>query len=191
MIYGSDVTGMPPAQLNEAWLIAREICPEKTYHRCLDLDLMLEDAAAVPGRRGVPLAILMWMTKTLLVASDTLRDCINPWKLVNGLASAVVASMMRFGWQVLSGMEFGTHKGVLSFASVGDGELHAVVQDSYDRWTWERACNRILVLALVGGPHLTAPLKLAVQHLRTPGEHLARGAVQSVFLGTMRTQNLK
>ena len=31
---------------------------------------------------------------------------------------------------------------------------------------------------------------LAVQHLRTSGEHLARGALQSVFLGTMRTQNL-
>ena len=35
---------MPPAQLNEARLIARKFCREKTYHRCLDLDLMLDDA---------------------------------------------------------------------------------------------------------------------------------------------------
>ena len=53
------------------------------------------------------------------------------------------------------------------------------------------ACNRLPALALVGGPPLTAPLKLAMQHLRTSGEHLARGALQSVFLGTMRTQNLE
>ena len=62
-------------------------------------------------------------------------------------ASAVVASTMRFGWQVLSGPGFGTHKGVLRFASVGHGELHAVLQDAYDRWTCERACNRISALA--------------------------------------------
>ena len=36
-------------------------------------------------------------------ASDRVRDCINPWKLVNGPASAVVASVMRVGLQVLSG----------------------------------------------------------------------------------------
>ena len=30
------------------------------------------------------------------------------------------------------------------------------------------------------------PLKLAVQHLRTSGEHLARGALQIMFMGTMR-----
>ena len=30
------------------------------------------------------------------------------------------------------------YKGVLSFASVGHAELHAVLQDAYDRWTWER-----------------------------------------------------
>ena len=33
LICGSDVTGVPPAQLNEARLIARKICREKTYHR--------------------------------------------------------------------------------------------------------------------------------------------------------------
>ena len=52
LIYGSDVTGMPgvpPAQLNETRLIARKICREKTYHRCLDLDFMLEDAGTDPG----------------------------------------------------------------------------------------------------------------------------------------------
>ena len=40
-------------------------------------------------------------------------------------------------------------------------ELHAVLQDAYDRWTWERAVTRRPALALVGGPPLTAPLKLA------------------------------
>ena len=44
LICGSDATGMTSAQLNEARRIARKICSEKTYHRCLDLDLMLEDA---------------------------------------------------------------------------------------------------------------------------------------------------
>ena len=58
------------------------------------------------------------MTKTLL-ASVKLRDCHLPRKLVDGPAFAVVVSMMRFGWQVFSGTEFGTHKEVLSFASVG------------------------------------------------------------------------
>ena len=114
-------------------------------------------------------ALVFCTTRTLLAASVTLSVCINPWKLVNGPASAVVASMMRFG------TEFGTHKGGLSFASVGHGDLHAVLQDAYDRWTWERACNRLPALALVGGPPLTAPLELAMQHLRTSGEHLARG----------------
>ena len=90
-----------------------------------------------------------------------------------------VASVMRFGWRVLS------------FASVGHGELHAMLQDAYDRWTWERASDRLPALALVGGPPLTAPLKLAMQHLRTSGEHPARRALQSVFLGTMRTQSLE
>ena len=81
-----------------------------------------------------------------------------------------------------------THKGVLSFASVGRGELHAVLQDAYDRWTWERACDRIPALTLVGGPPLTASLKLAMQHLRTSGEHLARSVLEFVFLGTMRAK---
>ena len=108
----------------------------------------------------------------------------HPWKLVNGPASAVVASMMPFGWQVLSGTEFGTHKGVLSFASVGHGELYAVLQDAYDRWTWERACHRIPALALVGGPPLTTPL--AMQHLRTS----ARARV-GLCCWAMRTQNLE
>ena len=79
-----------------------------------------------------------------------------------------MASMMRFGWQVLS---------------------DAVLQDAYDTWTWQRARNKIPALALVVGPPLTAPLELAMQHLRTSGEHLARGALQYVFLGT--TQNLE
>ena len=193
LICGSDVTGMPLAQLNEARLIARKICSEKTYHCCLEEDLLLEDAGSDCGRRGVTSAILMWqcawverwvpalwMTKTLLAASERLRDCINPWKLVNGPVSAVVASMMR---------SLGRTKGVLSFASVGHGALRAVLQDAHDRRTWERAYNP--ALALVGGPPLVAPLKLAMQHLRTSGEHLARGALQFVFLGTMRTQNLE
>ena len=192
LISGSDVTGMPLAQLNEARLIARKICSEKTYHCCLEVDLLLEDAGRHRGRRASTSAILMWqcawverwvpalwMTLTLLAASERLRDCVNPWKLVNGPASAVVASMMR---------SLGRTKGVLSFASVGHGALHAVLQDAHDRRTWERACNPALVL--VGGPPLVAPLRLA-QHLRTSGEHLARGALQSVFLGTMRTQNLE
>ena len=96
--------------------------------RCLGLDLMLEDAGTDPRILGwVP---SLWMTKTL-------RDCVNPWKFVNGPASAVVVSMMRFGWQVLPGSELGTHNGVRSFASAGHGEWHAVLQDAYDRWTWE------------------------------------------------------
>ena len=36
-------------------------------------------------------------------------------------------SIEQFGWQELSGTEFGTDKGVLSFAPVGDGDLHAVL----------------------------------------------------------------
>ena len=55
----------------------------------------------------------------------------------------------------------------------------------------KRACDRLPTLFLVGGPPLTAALKLAMQHLRKSGEHLARRALQSVFLGTMRTQNLE
>ena len=46
--------------------------------------------------------------------------------------------------------------------------LGASSQDAYDRWTWERACNRTPARTLVGG--LTAPPKLAMQHLRTSGE---------------------
>ena len=63
-------------------------------------------------------------------------------------------------------MRFGWQVFALSFASV----------------------TRLPALALVGGSPLTAPLKLAVQHLRTLGAHLARRALQSVFMGTMRTQ---
>ena len=64
-----------------------------------------------------------------------------------------------------------------------------MLQDAYDKWTWERAVAIISALALVGGPPLTAPLKLALQHLRASGEHLAQDALRSVFTGTMRTQN--
>ena len=50
LIYDSDVTGMPPlAQLSEARLIVRKMCSEGAYHRCVDLDLMLEDAGSDPG----------------------------------------------------------------------------------------------------------------------------------------------
>ena len=184
LIYGSDETSLPPVQLNEAQLMPRKCCRE-TYHRCLDLDLMLEHARTDPGKRGATSVILVWhcawvdrwvtapwMTKTLVAASEKL-SCINPWKLVNCLASAVVASR------------------ALSFASVGYGELHAVLKNAYDRWTWERPCNRLAALALVGGPPLTAPLKLVIQQLRTSGEHLARGQLQSAFLDTMRAQNLE
>ena len=88
------------------------------------------------GKRGATSAILMWqcawverwvlalwMTKTL---SGSIGEAVG---LLSGewAASAFVASIMRFGWQVLSGTEVGTHKGVLSFASVGHGELHAVL----------------------------------------------------------------
>ena len=50
--------------------------------------------------------------------------------------------MMRFRWQVLLGTELGTHKGVPRFASIGHGELRAVLQDAYDKLTSERACDR-------------------------------------------------
>ena len=43
LVCGSDVTGMPPAQLNE------KFCREKTHHHCLDLDLILEDAGNDPA----------------------------------------------------------------------------------------------------------------------------------------------
>ena len=77
--------------------------------------------------------------------------------------------MMRIGWQVFSGTEFRTHKGVLSFAMVGHRELHAVLQNASNRQAWERAETRLPTLALVG-----EPLKLAMQHLRTSGEQVAR-----------------
>ena len=48
---GSNMTDMPLAQLNEARLIAPNICREKTCHRCLDLDLMLEFAGTDPVQR--------------------------------------------------------------------------------------------------------------------------------------------
>ena len=103
LIYGSDVTGMSPVQLNEMWKIARKFCPQKTYRRCLDLDLMLEDAVTDPGSRRATSAILMWqcawgpalwMTKTLLAASVKLRDCLHPWKLVNGPALCTLCVLL-------------------------------------------------------------------------------------------------
>ena len=175
---------MPPAQLNEARLIARKICREKTCHRCLDLNLTLEDGGTDPGSCGATSAVLMWQCAWV-------ERCINSWQLVNGPASAVVASMMRFGWQVLSGTEFGTHKGVLSFATVGHGELDAVLQDAHDRWPESARTPESWHWPWLADRLSPAPLKLALQHLRTSGEHLARGALQSVFLGTMRTQNLE
>ena len=121
LIYGSDVTGMAPAQLNEA--DRPIIFREKTHRRCLDLDHVLEDAGTHPGIRGAMSAILMWQCawferwvpalvddETLLAASVKLRNCLDPWKSVNAPTSAVVASMMRCGWQVLLGTELGTHK---------------------------------------------------------------------------------
>ena len=162
---------------------------------------MLEDAGTDPGRRGATSVILMWqcacvgrwvtalwMTKTLLIASVKLRDGVNPSKLVNGPASSVLASMMRFRWKVLSGTECGTPKEFLSFASVGHGELHAVLQKRVrqmdlgaDSRHWHWSAARLV----------TGQIKLALQNLCTLGGHLARGALQSVFTGTMRTQNLE
>ena len=173
LIHGSDVSGMPPAQLNEARLIARKICREKTYHRCLDLDVMLEDAGTDLGRRGATSAILvwqcawverwvlaLWMTKTLPAASQRRRDCINPCKLVNGLASAVVAGAAAF-------------------------PLRASSQDAYDRWTWERACNRIPALTRLSLLHQSSPCSTCARRENT--RHGARGSLFS----TMRTQNLE
>ena len=92
------------------------------------------------------------------------------------LAGGLQAKGLQQPWQVLSGTEFGTHKGVLSFA-IG--------------WTWWVACCasrcvwqmdlgarvwKIPALALVGGPPLTARLKLAMHIGRT----LARSALQSL-----------
>ena len=125
-------------------------------------------------------------------ASDKLRDCPRSRKFVNGPASAVVASMLRSGWQNVLGPGFGMHRGVLSFASVGHGELQAVLQDAYDRWTWQRAVTRQTSCTGTGwSPPLVAPIKLTMQHRGTSGEHLARGALQSMFVGTLRTQNLE
>ena len=80
LIHGSDVTGVPPAQLNEARVIARKICREKTYHRCLDLDLMLEDAGTDSGRRGVTSAILMWSRVRCCGLDDAFRMAIAVWQ---------------------------------------------------------------------------------------------------------------
>ena len=89
-------------QLNEVRPIARIICREKTHHRCLDLDLMLEDGGTDPGRCGATSAILMWQCAWV----ERWVPGINPWQLVKGPASAVVAPMVRVGWQLLSGTEF-------------------------------------------------------------------------------------
>ena len=45
--------------------------------------------------------------------------------------------MMRFGLQLHSATEFRAH------ASVGHGELDAVLQDACDRWFRERAVTRL------------------------------------------------
>ena len=167
---GCDVTGMPPAQLNEARLIARKNCREMQRLRFSCVNVR---GSNVPA---------LWMTKTLLADSERLRDCINLGELVNGPTSAVVASMVRFGWQVLSGAEFGPHKGVQSFASIGHGEMHVVPQD-YDgsaRVTDSRHC-----LWLAAASHCSTQAPHAA--LADIGERLAQG----VFLGTMRTQNLE
>ena len=58
LIYGSSVTGTPPAQHYEARLIARKNCRGKAYHRCLDLDLVLEGAGIHPGRCGATSAAM-------------------------------------------------------------------------------------------------------------------------------------
>ena len=65
---------------------------------------------------------------------------------VNGPASAAVASHRSCRSHNL------VHKKLLSFVSVGHGELHAMLPDAYDGWTWESAVTKLTVLALVGGP---------------------------------------
>ena len=112
-------------------------------------------------------------------STGDIEDC--PWKLVDAPASVVVAKMMLFGWQVLSGTEFGTHKRCSEVRICGSRRVACRASSAYDRWTGERAMTRLLALALVGGPPLPAPLKLANAAL----------ALQSVFMGTMRTQNLE
>ena len=115
------MTGMLQARLNEAWQIAKEL-PWETYRRHLDLKMQ----GPTLGTRGATSSILMWhrarvegevpalwMTKTLLAASVKLRDCPHLWKFVNGPASAVVGSMMRFGWQVSVGHRIWNAKGCL------------------------------------------------------------------------------
>ena len=123
------------------------------------------------------------MTKTLLAGSVKLRDCLDTWKLVNGPASAIVASMMRFEWQVLSGTEFGTYKGVLSFASVGLGESHVVLQDAYDRWTCEVRGDQTPSTGTAGRPASHCTTQACCAPLAHVGETLGTGRAAVCFLG--------
>ena len=59
-ICGSDVTGTPPAQLNEARPTAGTNCGEKAYHHCLDLDFIFEDAETDLGSHSATSATFMW-----------------------------------------------------------------------------------------------------------------------------------
>ena len=96
LICGADVTGMPTAQLNEARLIARRTLADEVQR--------LRFSCGSVGRAMGPCALDDENLAGSIVETG-LRDCINPWKLVNGPASTVVA------WVVLSGTVFGTHNG--------------------------------------------------------------------------------
>ena len=196
LIWGSCVTGLPPRLLHRARRVAHTVCSLHPGGRSLDLSLALEARGTDPASKATGDCILFWLAalmdswvprawqlRAMLQAVQRTQES-EAWAEARGPAGAVVASGLRLGWTFPSATEFTTHRGRHLWDKISMGELRVLVDESFDRWRWERAR-----VSLPPGAPKQPPLLEPIRTLRKNFSPQQAGILDMIVEGGATTQN--
>ena len=123
----------------------------KTAGRSLTLDLCLAGAGTDPGIKANSDPLMYWCValwdkcapraqtmRSINGAAGRLKQRANPWIDIWGPASVVVATMMRIGWEVVSPLEWRTHRGIINIEDTCPRGVEKLAKEAAQNWLWSK-----------------------------------------------------
>ena len=165
VLFGVGVIGIGGVMLGEVRRLVRSTYQLKTAGRSLTLDLALEPGADPAYRcHTEPIFFFCvavwdsWLPRHILAravgaAIETSGNVASVWSNVFGAASALVATVQRIGWRLVSPFLWETHRGNLSILEVPPRTVGALAAEAVALWTWSGFVERNRIF-----PPFTPPL---------------------------------
>ena len=149
------MVGINDTQLFQLRRQARKAACRHTAGRNLTIDLALLGDQVDPAYRCNRDPILMWlqglwdhrlprawMQTAFLRATHDMAKCKRPWQVVKGPAGAVVATLRRIGWRVISPVKWETHVGVVHVCKTCPKSIAKLVDQATEMWLWREVAGK-------------------------------------------------